>query len=50
MREVQELTSEELDSACGGAVNEGGGSDFSDLLKLIQTILHIPSKPGGPIR
>ena len=51
MQDVQELTSDELDSVCGGAVNEGGGgSDLSDWLKWIQKILHIPSKSGGPIR
>ncbi|MEO6842903.1 MAG: hypothetical protein ABI192_19330 [Bradyrhizobium sp.] len=51
MQKAQELTSDELDFVCGGAGNEGGGgSDLSDWLKLIQKILHIPSKPGGPIR
>ena len=51
MQKVQELTSDELDFVCGGASNKGGGgSDLSDLLKLILSTLHIPSKPGGPIR
>jgi hypothetical protein len=50
MQKVDELTGDELDSVCGGAINEGGGSDFSDWLKLIQSLLHIPGKPGGGIR
>ncbi len=49
MQKVDELKNDELDSVSGGAVNEGGSS-LSDLVKLILSTLHIPSKPGGPIR
>lgn len=52
MQKLRQLTSDELDSVCGGAqsVAGSGGSDLSDFLKWIVAQLHIPASSGGPIR
>lgn len=52
MQKIRELTTDELDSACGGSRSNGGasGSAVSDFINWLLSQLHIPTSPGGPIR